>query len=269
MIRSRILRVVAAGGVTLGALALASPAGADLDAGKADNQILSCSGGVTIASLNPAIQSGPAKYIKAVNKSSVAGTKFEFLSNAPVPGDNLTCFVDAGISTNQAGQDVKYVLDDQTSGNGVLSVNATAAPNGSQSAVLTGSSSCDSATTGPGYDYPDSYPLQGKVTWKFEQLNVLLKQIQVQQYIRLGRDALDANPQHITVEGIVIKGPGLGGDSSAVIDFYPTTSTKNINVINCAVPLTPGGILAEVRVIGADGTDADLLVDNWDVTIPS
>ena len=271
MIRSRILRIVAAGGVAVGVLALATPAGADLNPTKDGNQIVACANGVTIGTFNPTIKASSAKYIKAAFKSS-DGTKTAFLSGAPVPDDGLVCLVDAGIRTDQPTQDPKYVLDNQDNGNPALTVTgASLTIEGSQSMVMTGSSSCDfinvDANTA-GYTYPSAYPMQGKATWKFEQTFATGVQIQLQQYLRFDYEAAEANPSLVSIAGIVIKGPGLGGTTSAYVDLYPTSSVKNIAVADCVLG-NPASAVAEVSMQNADGLDADLLVDTWDVSIPS
>ena len=269
MIRSRILRIVAAGGVAVGALALATPAGADLNPTKDGNQIVSCAGGVTIATLNPTYGSDVAKYLKVVNKSS-DGTKIEFLTEVPVPDDSLTCLVDEGIRTNQASQDVKYLLDDQSNSNALLTVTGQSLVlEGSQTATLTGSASCDNAAVAantPGYVYPAAYPLQGKSTWKFEQTYATGAQIQIQQYIRIGREVGEVDSYKLSATGMVIKGPGIGASISAVFHFWPTNKSTN-NAVPCSTG-TPGASIAELRVIAADGVDAGTDNDTWDLTIP-
>jgi hypothetical protein len=274
LIRSRILRVAVAGGMAAGVFALAAPAGADLDGAKPDNQIVVCSGGTQIASLNPTIKSGTAKYVKAAIKGS-DGTKVEYLTALPVPADALSCFVDSGIATDDPSLDGgtgKYNLDNQTAGQTFLDL--TPGPGdpytGKESGSFVGSSTCDAASTGVGYDYPASYPLQGKLIWKFAQDDAAAKQIQIQQYVRTGRDSLDPNTQHVTVDGMVIKGPGLGADSHSTFDFWPTTSTKNIDVLDCAgAPPLGTASLAELRIAAADGSDADAVADTWDISLPS
>ena len=270
MIRMRILRVAAVGGLIAGTLAVAVPAGADLDATLPDNQIVQCNGGNTISTLNPTLKDGDAKYTKSATKLS-DGTKTQFLTNDPIPANALVCAVDSGIKTNQAGQDAKYVLDNQTNGQNLTQVGPTAKTSG----VLSGSSTCFGEDPIPASKtYPNAYPVQGKLIWKFDQLDAASKQIQMQQYIRLGITPPYTGNTTLNVTGIVIKGPGLGGTVSATITFYPTSSTKNIDPVGCQVAggldTIPGNTsLSELWVHGVDGPDAGTAVDPWSITIPS
>jgi hypothetical protein len=263
LIRSRILRAALAGGLAAGTVAaFAAPAGADLDAVKADNQIVRCTGGVLIAKLNPALSSSTPAYTKVAAKSS---TGTVLVGGNPAPVDALTCSIDAGIRTNQAGQSVKYLLDNQTNGNATLNIL-------SQSGTFSGSATCKTADfggTGPAYEYPNEYPLQGKMVWKFTQLDEKSHNIQLQQYVRLGRAVGDTDPTHIAATGIVIKGPGVGGTSDGLFAFAPTDSTKNLNLLDCVgAPPSPAN-LAELQITQADGTDAGTTPDPWDVSIPA
>ena len=266
MIRSRILGAAAALAIAgASAVALAPSAGAATN-------LVTCSGLNSIASLNPTIGSNDARYIKVATKDS-DGTKLAFLTLAPIPADSLTCLVDSGIRTpnnvidNGTG---KYTLDDQTGGNAVLSTSGALAKT---SASIFGASTCNSTdTANVQSDYPNGYPLQGKTTWKFDQLDAASKQIQVQQYIRTGRDDADPDATHISIKGIVIKGPGLGGDVRATLRLFPTSSTKNLNVLECtdtnvANDSTEASI-AELSITQADGSDGDTAVDPWTVSIP-
>ncbi len=267
MIRNRIMGAVATAALVGGGLVAFVPAPAG-----AAQSLLTCSGLSAIGSLNPTLSSNDAKYTKVALKDS-DGTKTEYLSLAPIPADTTSCLVDAGIRTNQAGQDVKYVLDDQTNGNLALTRTGSAAPDGKNVASSTGSATCNTSdTVNVDSDYPTAYPLQGKTIWKFEQLTPTGAQIQIQQYIRTGRDLADTNAQHITVKGIVIKGPGIGGDSSAVLNFFPTSSIKNLNVLECVdADVTDDAVeasLAELTIQQADGSDVDAAVDPWVISIP-
>ncbi len=276
MIRNRIMGAVASAALVGGGLVAFAPAPAG-----AAQALLTCQGLSAIGSLNPTLKSNDAAYAKVALKDS-DGTKTEYLSNAAIPADTTACFVDAGISTNQGGQDVKYLLDDQTNGNAALTRASTAAPDGKNVASSVGSATCNTSdTVNVNATYPQSYPLQGKTIWKFEQLTPLGAQIQIQQYIRTGRDLADTNAQHITVKGIVIKGPGIGGDVSAVLNFFPTSSVKNTNVLECVDadvtndddPVTPGvqileASLAELTITQADGSDVGTSVDDWLISIP-
>ena len=273
-IKSRIISGAMVLGLVGGTLAVAVPAGADLDAGLDGNQLVQCAGINTIATLNPTIKDGDAKYIKAANKAS-DGTKQQFLTNDPVPANALTCFVDAGIATDQAGQDPKYLLDDQSNGNTLLTM-AGGGPFGFTpkiTGVFRGSSSCYAEDPSPASkSYPNVYPLNGKLIWKFDQADAKLKQLQIQQYLRIG--AIAGTASDLSVSGIVIKGPGIGGDVSASITFYPTNSTKNVDPIGCTdgvgLDSIPGNTdLKELWLYAIDGPDADSVVDPWSITIPS
>jgi ABC-type oligopeptide transport system substrate-binding subunit len=110
-----IVGAALAGGIAVTAFAIAAPsAEADLNATEGGNQVVACTGGEYIASLNPTIKDGnavdgfAARYTKAVVKLS-DGTKTLF--GNPLPADNTACAIDAGIRTDQGYQDVKYLLD--------------------------------------------------------------------------------------------------------------------------------------------------------------
>jgi hypothetical protein len=232
----------------MGAVATAALVGGGLAAfvpasAGAATTLVGCTGISSLAKLNPTLKAGNAKYTKAANT-----------------GTTGTCLVDAGIRTNQAGQDVKYLLDDQTNGNAALTMLKS-------SGTFSGSASCNRVDTGLLVDYPDAYPLQGKLVWKFNQTFVTLVNIQSQQYVRLGTDPLDTDPTHITAKGIAIKGPGIGGDVSAALVFSPTASTKNVNLFGCVdngdLSLNPATTsLAELNIDQQPST-------SWDITIPS
>ncbi len=267
MIRNRIMGAVATAALVGGGLVAFAPAPAG-----AAQSLLTCSGLSAIASLNPTIKSNDAAYVKTALKDS-DGTKLEYLTNAPIPADTTSCLVDSGIRTNQGGQDVKYILDDQTNGNGGLTRTGNAAPDGKNVGTTTGSATCNSSdVVNVDSAYPQGYPLQGKLIWKFEQLTALGAQIQIQQYLRTGRDLADPNAQHITVKGIVIKGPGIGGDVNAVLNFFPTNSVKNLDPLECVDANVSDDALeaslAELTITQADGSDGDAFVDNWVISIP-
>jgi hypothetical protein len=262
------LRIALAGGLVAGALAVS---GGTQDADAAQS-LVACAGGVNIGSANPTVKAGDAEYAKVSVKKS-DGTKFDFLVAAPIPIDATTCIVDAGIRTNQAGQDVKYVLDNQSGGHTTLTMDGAL---GKLSGSLTGSISCNNVDLTLDTDYPTAYPLQGKLVYKFDELDAASKQIQIQAYVRLGGDTLGgppdhvASPTHITIDGTVIKGPGVSGDVSAHLAFSATTSTKNVNVLDCvADPSTDTASLGELWTQASDGDDAGTTVDNFEITIPS
>jgi hypothetical protein len=215
----------------------------------ADITLVSCTGMTSLAKLNPALGSGDAKYIKAASS-----------------GTTGSCAIDAGIRTNQSTQDVKYVLDDQEGGAGAATLTVLKG-----SGVLSGSVSCNGTDPSLLVDYPASYPLQGKLTYKFNELTTALKNIQMQAYVRGGRDPLDPNPTNFTIDGIVIKGPGVGGDIGTTLSFFPDlSSTKNLNFTDClANPATRNASLAQLLVLPSDGADAGTALDPLAVTIPS
>lgn len=232
----------------MGAVATAALVGGGLAAfvpatAGAAQTLVGCSGITSLAKLNPTLKAGDAKYTKAANT-----------------GTTGTCLVDSGIRTNQAGQDVKYLLDDQTAGNSVLTMLKS-------SGTFSGSASCNRVDTGLATDYPTGYPLQGKVVWKFNETFPTLVNIQSQQYLRLGVDPEDVDPTHIIATGIAIKGPGIGGDVSAKLVFGPTASIKNVNLLGCvddgSLALNPATTsLAELNITQQEST-------SWDISIPA
>ena len=241
MIRSRIVRVVAATSLIGAGFGIAASTSG------ADQTLVACSGVTAAAKLNPTLKSGDAKYIKS------AGL-----------GTTGTCLVDEGIANDQSTQDVKYVLDDQSANNNVLTMLK-------DTSVLSGSVSCNSTDTSLLTDYPAAYPIQGKVIWKFNETFPTLVNIQIQQYLRGGRDPLDTNPANFTLSGIVIKGPGVGGNVSATLQFFPNLlDPKNLNIADCvANPATRNAVLASLGITQSDGSDAGTAVDVWSITIPT
>ncbi len=280
MIRKRILGVVAVGGLVLGTLAVSVPAGADLDAGTAGNQLVSCTGMTTITKLNPAITDGAtAAYTKGNIKAS-DGTKVDLLGN-PVPADATSCDIDLGIRTDQPGQSVKYTLDTQatTSPLTVTGGSGLYAAKGKFAGHFSGSSSCVTANNTYTTDGSNgAYPLQGKLIFKFQQADMKGKQAQMQQYFRAGAFDNPLNPaeQRLTVTGMVIKGPGIGGDVSATISFFPTNFKKNTDPFACvglddpAVPTALSELIITQSPNGTDGSGNPTgPVDPWKVSIPS
>jgi hypothetical protein len=260
-----VARIALAGGLVAGAFAVG---GSSPDADAAQT-LYACSGFVVIEGFNPTVGSGDAKYNKGSLKKS-DGTKLDGFGS-PIPADATTCLVDSGIRTNQAGQDVKYLLDDQTGGNTVLTLSGTAL--GKLSGTLAGSASCNSTDPTLDTDYPTEYPAQGKLVFKYDQI-VAGKQLQSQQYVRFDLDPADTNPQHRIITGTVIKGVGVAGDITATVDVFPTNSSKNSaltgDLLDCvANPALGVAVIAEVRLIAADGTDVDALDDPWLISIPS
>lgn len=271
MIRSRLFRLAVAGGVVAGGLAVAAPAA---NATPLAQTLVNCgTGGVVVSSLNPTLGSGDAKYVKTAIKRS-DGTVHASLTGAedlgPAPADATSCAVDAGIRTNNTATDVGTKLnpyDNQTNGQATLTMAGALAK---QSGAIAGSASCNRADPSLVDTYPRAYPLNGKIVWKFDQLDAASHQIQIQQYVRLGTDPLDTDPTHITVSGIVIKGPGVGGQVDATLAFGASFSTKNVNLLDCvANPAAKNASLAQLIIKAADGTDAGTGLDPWLITIPS
>jgi hypothetical protein len=260
-----ITRAALAAGLASMALGVAAPqAGADLDLDADGTQTVVCTENQLIATLNPAIKDGDAtdhyaRYTKAVAKRS-DGTKTSL--GSPIPADSSTCSVDAGIRQNQLAQDVKYVLDDQSNGNATLTLV-------SMVASVAGSTQCDSGVgTIPGVnDYPTAYPLQGKITQKFSELLPNGAPIQIQHYVRIYSDPTDPGVYHVT--GTVIKGPGVGGRTSTAFGFFPTDSTKNVNVLlGCTDAVSGNASGAELWITTSESAlDADANAETVVVTI--
>jgi hypothetical protein len=262
MKRSTFTRTALAAGIAVGGFAVGTPAArADLDLVRPGNQLVECSGASSIATVNPTIKDGPnALYMKASAKRS-DGTK-TFLT-APIPADATTCTVDAGIRTNQAGQDVKYTLDDQSGGHATLTLTKL-------SASLLGSTQCNGNETGADVEYPNAYPLQGKLSMTFAELTPAAKAVKIDTYVRSYTDDDDPNASNFYLTGIVTKGPGLGGLVTNTLTFLPTDSTKNINLVEgCtdAEGQTGDAIGAELWIVESDGVDADAIEDGLAVTI--
>jgi hypothetical protein len=234
----------------------------------AETQLMSCTGLNQIVTMNPPTGSAGAKYLKWAVKDS-DGSKTD-LFGAPIPADGFTCSVASGIRTPNAatnsdsGKDNPF--DDQTNGAPSLT---TAGPTAKTTMSLAGSGSC--RTDVPNTSYPSAYPIQGKAVTKFDQTLGTGAQIQMQSYLRLGADTADPEGD-LSVKGIVIKGPGIGGEVRATVALFPTTSTKNVNVIDCSATFTPvpagNAAVVEMKLSQADGSDSDSLVDPWEVVIP-
>lgn len=264
-IKTRLIAGASTLAIAGGMMAAVAPAA------NAATTLLSCTGIVGIGTANPTLKSGNAAYTKVALKDS-DGTKTDVLSGA-IPADATTCSVDAGIRTNQGGQDIKYTLDDQTNGAASLTTSGPIAKGGT---TTVGSTTCNSADPALTTTFPTAYPLQGKLQYKFDQLDALAHNIQLQAYVRTGVDPLDPTFGHITVKGIVIKGPGVGGDVKAVFAFGATTSVKNVNLLDCVANpsattlANPAGVasLAELDLTQADGSDAGTGVDPLTVSLP-
>jgi hypothetical protein len=261
-----ITRVALAAGLAAAGLGVAAPvARADLDAGADGIQLVQCSGSELIASLNPTLKDGDAtahyaRYAKSTAKRS-DGTKT--VLGSPIPADGTTCSVDAGIRADQLAQDVKYVLDNQSNGNATLTLAGFAAS-------LSGSAQCDSSQANQVgiNDYPTGYPLQGKITLKFAELLPSGAPIQIQAYNRIYTDDVN-DPGVYHVVGTVIKGPGLGGRLTTAFGFFPTDSTKNVNVLlGCTDGVSGNASAAELWITGTDSAiDADADTEKFVVTL--
>jgi len=235
--------------------------------------LLSCTGMSQLVTVNPVLGSNSAKYTKLAGKEST-GTSTEFGTGAPIPADALSCAVGSGIRTDIPGTDSTKPnpYDNQTAGQSPLT---TAGVTGKTAIVLDGSATCQTVAQGTvNKSYPTAYPLQGKVTTTFDQLNSLSKPIVMQQYVRLDHDAADPDTSHFSVHGVVIKGPGVGGDVSATIRLWPTADVKkNLNAGECTdADVTDDALnasIGQVAITLADGSDQDTSADPWVVSIPS
>lgn len=255
MSRNTFKRLAAAG-----ALVAMIFANAGVQSAHAATTLVACSGLSSIMSMNPTLKSTNANYVKAVSTDS-NGTKLDMFGS-PVPADALTCLVDSGIRTNNGLQDARYQLDDQTGGNAVLTTSGVVAR---AAGSMVGSASCDLTGTADNL-YPVAYPFQGKVAWRFDQLDGSSRQVQSQQYVKLSPDP--DIPLQFKVTGTVIKGPGVGGDVTAELGYVPTSNVKNLNFSDCFTGGT-GASIAEVSLSQKDGSDADTLIDPWVITLPT
>jgi hypothetical protein len=236
------------------------------------HNLLSCTGTSLVATVNPALGSRNARYTKLAGKAAVAGASLEYGTNAPVPADATSCTVDTGIRNDNADTNSGTKLnpyDNQTAGQSPLT---TAAP-GKISLSLDGSASCQTVAQASAItSYPQAYPLQGKVALTFGQTSAG-KPLTSQQYVRLDHNAVDPDPNHYAVTGIVIKGVGVGGTVSGTVRLFPTADPKkNLNVDECNNPDVNTSALTasigQVSVSLADGPDQDATVDPWTVSIP-
>jgi len=262
-----------AGGMAVGA---AAPAGA------ATQALLTCNGTSIVALLNPTLGSSDAKYTKVAVKRIDAANSAKYHAsttgsedNGPSTVDATSCAVDAGIRTNNAssnsasGKDNPF--DNQTNSQSTLSMTGSSPFVPAIVGSNAGSATCNRTDTTLNDTYPQAYPLQGKLIYKFSQADALAKQIQDQFYIRLGTDPADSDVTHITVTGIVIKGPGVGGDVHGTLAFGPAFDVKkNLNLIDCVLPTAAGNAsLASLIISPADGSDVGTTVDPLTVTIPA
>ena len=247
---------------------------------QAPHVLVSCTGVNQIATVNPALGSRSAKYVKEVTKDSI-GDKTEFGTNANVPTDATTCALDSGIRTDDpntnSGTATAQMNPFDNQSNGFASLTTHGSAIAKTVMALAGSSTCQTEPQATvNNSYPRAYPIQGKVTVTFDQhlstpaLNPA--HIQIQEYVRFGKDISDPNPTHVHVTGIVTKGPGLGGDVSATLRVWPTTNVKNLNPLECSdadvTQTTNSASLTEMAFTQADGSDGNTTVDPWTVTIP-
>jgi hypothetical protein len=269
---------LAAGGMA----AFAVPA-----ANAADTTLLSCTGTSIVALLNPTLGSADAKYTKVAVKRIDATNSAKYHASltggedlGPSTQDTTSCSVNSGIRTNNtatnsaSGKDNPF--DNQTNGLATLNMTAGTPFVGSIVGSTAGSATCNRSDPAVNGDFPQSYPLQGKLIFKFSQADAAAKQIQLQAYTRLGTDPADSDVTHITVVGTVIKGPGVGGDVHSTFGFGATFSNKNLNLLDCVNdntdnqnPRQGNASLASLIISPADGSDVNLLVDPFTVTIPA
>jgi hypothetical protein len=280
-LKTKMLAGVSALATAGGMMVLAAPAATAAPLGQT---IMSCSGTIVVASLNPALGSGDAKYTKAglkrLGPTEAASGKYNLSLTgqedlgAP-PSDTTSCAVDSGITTDVPATDSTKPnpFDNQTNGASTLDMTSPSIYTPKIAGKAAGSASCNRDDTTLVTAYPQGYPLQGKMIYKYAQLNEKGKQIQNQFYIRLGTDPLDADITHITLEGIVIKGPGASGQVDGTFAFGAAYSPKkNLNLLDCTA--TTGNALGNASlglliIQQADGADADTAVDPLTVSIPS
>ena len=191
-------------------------------AGAAVSTVLTCTGMTQTAKLNPHLTSNTPRYVKA-----------------GASGINGSCAVDAGISTENPATDSTKAnpYDNQTNGHSTLTVL-------SNKVKVAGSTSCNTADPAivAANVYPNSYPLNGKQTIKFNELNEKFKNIQLQAFLYLTGDV--NNPTAVTAEGVVTKGPGVGGNVTEPFTFGPAVGdTKSVHFVDCLDTVAgPGGI---------------------------
>jgi len=270
---------LAAGGMA----AFAVPA-----ANAASQSLLTCSGTSIVALLNPTLGSADAKYAKAAVKRIDSANSAKYHSSltggedlGPSPVDATTCLVDAGIRTNNtatnsaSGKDNPF--DNQTNSQATLSMTTSTPFVPAIVGSTAGSATCNRSDPAVNGDYPQAYPLQGKLIFKYSQADALAKQIQLQAYTRLGSDTADPDVTHITVRGTVIKGPGVGGDVTSTFGFGAAFDTKkNLNLLDCVNdnsnindPRDGNASLATLIISPADGSDVGTTVDPFLVSIPA
>ena len=273
-IKTRLIGGASALAIAGSMMAVAAPA-----ANAATQSLLNCGTSTHLfSSLNPQLRSGNARYTKAVSKRNNGATNHLSLTGSqdlgPSTTDATSCAVDVGIRTNNPSSNsitnVNNPFDDQTNGQATLSMGAITST-ATIAGVSSGSATCNRADPALLRNYPQAYPLNGLITFKYLQLTAANVAIQNQFYTRLGTDPLDTDVTHITVKGIVTKGPGIGGDVSATFAFGASFApTKNLNLTDClANPALGNASLGSLLINAADGSDADSLPDDFQVTIPA
>jgi hypothetical protein len=271
-IKTRLIAGAGALAVAGGMMVVAAPA-----SGAAQN-LLTCTGTSIFASLNPTLGSSDAKYVKVATKRTTTANHVSLTGAedfGPAVPDATSCAVDAGIRTNNtatnsaSGKDNPF--DNQTNGQATMSM--TIGPLVASAKIVgtaAGSASCNRDDVSLNTDYPVAYPLQGKLIFKYGQQDAAAKQIQNQLYVRLGTDPADTDITHITVRGIAIKGPGVGGDVTSTFGFGAAYSTKNLNLLDCTATTAAGNAsLAALIITPADGSDVGTTVDPLVISIPS
>ena len=244
MRRSWKLGVSALGALAMSGVGLvtAAPAGAS-------QVLLACTASAQTITVNPPIGSGIGKYYKSAGKAS----------------GGATCLVDNGISTDLPGTNSAKPnpFDNQTNGHGTLTVTSSVS-------VTEGVVTCNTVDPSHSLTYPNVYPGVGKITTKFAETDALLKPLQLQAYIRLGKDLADPDQLDFVVTGIVTKGVGVGGEVHAVVNLGPNlASPKNLNLADCIAPTAVGNAsLGSLISTPADGSDPDTDVDAWTVSLP-
>ena len=278
-IKTRLLAGASTLAIAGGMMAAVAPAA------HAATTLMTCSGTSLIATLNPTLGSSDAKYVKAASKRNDGSVNHLSLTGSqdlgPSTTDSTSCALNAGITTTNAATDAGVKLnpyDNQTADgsepNGYSTLTMGSIASAAKIAGVTGgSASCNRADPGLVTTFPRAYPLNGKLVYKFLELTPTAVQIQAQAYIRLGTDPIDTDITHITVRGIVIKGPGVGGDVSGTLAFGAAFApTKNINLLDCTADGTPpaagNASLGSLIITAADGSDAGVLVDDLTVSIP-
>jgi len=212
------LRIAMVSGMALGGIAL----GNVMSTAGATTTLMTCSLKDSVASLNPPLVSGTAKYFKAAAKE-----------DAVTPGSGTdVCTVDAGIrtdntATDNAGKDNPF--DNQSFGQSPLHVIK-------QASSSAGVQSCSSQDANFNNQlYPHTYPVNGKETLQYNEVNpTTLAHLSTQFYFRLKAPDPVNSPTLVNLHGIVIKGVGIGGDADTSFNYSPQSGdTKSQNLLDC------------------------------------